>query len=119
MNLSMYGPAYDMCPMPVILDDVRSMERGLTRKTVRYCPRNPTIFPRVSCHGGAGGAGNWQANNTWAINDGGVTNFFDMRFEAVPEPSSIHLALISAGLLVAAGKVHAARVLAKRDSIAM
>jgi hypothetical protein len=53
---------------------------------------------------GDGTAGNWQANGTWAINDGGVTNFFDMRFEAVPEPSSLHLALISAGLLAAVGK---------------
>jgi hypothetical protein len=47
---------------------------------------------------GDGTAGNWQANSTWAINDGGVTNYFDMRFEAVPEPSSLHLALISAVL---------------------
>jgi hypothetical protein len=28
---------------------------------------------------GDGSTGNWQANSTWAINDGGVTNFFDMR----------------------------------------
>jgi hypothetical protein len=52
---------------------------------------------------GDGTAGNWQANSTWAINDGGVTNLFDMRFEAVPEPSSLHLSLISVGLLAAAG----------------
>jgi hypothetical protein len=53
---------------------------------------------------GDGTAGNWQANSTWAINDGGVTNYFDMRFETVPEPSSLHLALISAGVLLAAGR---------------
>src|SRR3954471_9588474 len=51
---------------------------------------------------GDGTPGNWQANDTWAINDGGITNFFDMRFEAVPEPSSLVMATIGAGLLVAA-----------------
>ncbi len=50
---------------------------------------------------GDGTPGNWQANNTWALDDGGVTNFFDMRFDAVPEPSSRCLALIGAGLLIA------------------
>jgi hypothetical protein len=45
---------------------------------------------------GDGTAGNWQANSTWAINDGGVTNFFDMRFYATatptPEPATLTLA---------------------------
>ena len=54
---------------------------------------------------GDGTPGNWQANDTWAINDGGVTNYFDMRFEAVPEPSSLFMAAIGAGLsLVARGR---------------
>lgn len=47
---------------------------------------------------GDGTAGNWTDNNTWAINDGGATNYFDMRFyavQSVPEPSS--LALLAAG----------------------
>jgi hypothetical protein len=51
---------------------------------------------------GDGTAGNWQANNTWAINDGGVTNYFDMRFEAVPEPSSLILAAAGCAYLVGA-----------------
>jgi hypothetical protein len=49
---------------------------------------------------GDGTPGNWQANNTWAINDGGATNYFDMRFDAlqsVPEPSSMCLLTIGAG----------------------
>jgi hypothetical protein len=48
---------------------------------------------------GDGTPGNWQANSTWAIADGGVTNLFDMRFEAVPEPPSMYLALIAAGAM--------------------
>ena len=49
---------------------------------------------------GDGTPGNWTANSTWAIDDGGVTNFIDMRFDAlqsVPEPGS--LALMSIGSL--------------------
>jgi PEP-CTERM motif len=49
---------------------------------------------------GDGTPGNWQASSTWAINDGGVTNFIDMRFDAlqsVPEPSSMCLMAIGAG----------------------
>jgi MYXO-CTERM domain-containing protein len=45
---------------------------------------------------GDGTPGTWQANSTWAIADGGVTNFFDMRFYAslkpTPEPGGITLA---------------------------
>jgi hypothetical protein len=43
---------------------------------------------------GDGTPGNWTANNTWAIDDGGATNYFDMRFyavQSVPEPSTIVL----------------------------
>jgi hypothetical protein len=55
---------------------------------------------------GDGTPGNWQANNTWAINDGGTTNYFDMRFNAVqsvPEPSSLCLMTLGAsgGLVLA------------------
>jgi len=49
---------------------------------------------------GDGTPGNWTANSTWALDDGGVTNYIDMRFDAlqsVPEPGS--LALLSIGLL--------------------
>ena len=49
---------------------------------------------------GDGTPGNWTANSTWALDDGGVTNFIDMRFDAlqsVPEPGS--LALMSIGML--------------------
>jgi PEP-CTERM motif len=49
---------------------------------------------------GDGTPGNWTANNTWAINDGGITNYFDMRFDAlqsVPEPSSLHLMVLGLG----------------------
>ena len=54
---------------------------------------------------GDGTPGNWTANNTWAINDGGATNYFDMRFyasQSVPEPSSLVLAALGAcgGLIV-------------------
>ncbi len=54
---------------------------------------------------GDGTPGNWTANSTWAINDGGTTNDFDMTFYAaasVPEPSSIILMAIGAcgGLIV-------------------
>jgi hypothetical protein len=48
---------------------------------------------------GDGTPGNWTDNNTWAINDGGATNFFDMRFDAVhsvPEPTSLCLLLAGA-----------------------
>jgi hypothetical protein len=45
---------------------------------------------------GDGTAGGWQANGTWALDDGGVTNYFDMRFDAqaVPEPASITLMVL-------------------------
>jgi PEP-CTERM motif len=49
---------------------------------------------------GDGTPGNWQANDTWAINDGAVTNLFDMRFETVPEPSSLCLAMAGAGMVL-------------------
>ena len=48
---------------------------------------------------GDGTPGNWTANSTWAINDGGVTNYFDMRFyalQSVPEPSSLGLMAMGA-----------------------
>jgi hypothetical protein len=48
---------------------------------------------------GNGTPGNWQANSTWAIADGGVTNLFDMRFEAVPEPSSLYQALVATAVV--------------------
>ena len=46
---------------------------------------------------GDGTPGNWTADSQWALNDGGATNFIDMRFDAlsVPEPGS--LALLSIG----------------------
>jgi PEP-CTERM motif len=49
---------------------------------------------------GDGTPKNWTDNSTWAINDGGVTNYFDMRFDAVqsvPEPSSFCLLALGAG----------------------
>ncbi len=49
---------------------------------------------------GDGTAGNWTDNNTWALNDGGATNYFDMRFyavQSVPEPSSLGLLALGAG----------------------
>ncbi len=49
---------------------------------------------------GDGTPGNWQANNTWALSDGGTTNYFDMRFDAVPEPSSMCLAVMGAVLVL-------------------
>jgi PEP-CTERM motif len=58
---------------------------------------------------GDGSPAGWQANNTWAIDDGGVTNLFDMRFEAraVPEPSG--LALIGIGIVAVLVRVRARR----------
>ncbi len=57
---------------------------------------------------GDGTPGSWTANSAWAINDGGVTNFIDMRFDAlqsVPEPSSlVLLSLGTAGGVVLALK---------------
>jgi hypothetical protein len=53
---------------------------------------------------GDGNPSNWTANSVWAINDGGVTNYMDMRFsalKAVPEPRS--LALANIGLAIVAG----------------
>ena len=47
---------------------------------------------------GDGTPGNWTANSSWAINDGGATNYFDMRFDAlqsVPEPASFWLMLLA------------------------
>ncbi len=50
---------------------------------------------------GDGTPGNWQANDTWAINDGAVTNYLDMNFDAqassVPEPSALCLMTLGAG----------------------
>jgi hypothetical protein len=49
---------------------------------------------------GDGTPNNWTDNSTWAINDGGVTNYFDMRFDAaqsIPEPSSFCLLAPGAG----------------------
>ncbi len=49
---------------------------------------------------GDGTPGNWTANDTWAINDGGATNYFDMRFfaqQSVPEPSALVLMTMGAG----------------------
>jgi PEP-CTERM motif len=49
---------------------------------------------------GDGTPNNWTDNSTWAIKDGGVTNYFDMRFDAlqsVPEPSSFCLLALGAG----------------------
>jgi hypothetical protein len=40
---------------------------------------------------GNGNPGGWTADPNWAINDGGVTNYIDMRFDAVPEPGSLAL----------------------------
>ena len=55
---------------------------------------------------GDGTAGHWTANSTWAIDDGGTTNYFDMRFYAVqslPEPSALGLMVLGAcgGLILA------------------
>jgi hypothetical protein len=47
-----------------------------------------------------GTPGNWTANDTWAINDGGATNEFDMRFYAqqtVPEPSALVMMTLGTG----------------------
>jgi hypothetical protein len=47
---------------------------------------------------GDGTPGSWTANSTWAIDDGGVTNYFDMRCfaaQSAPEPSG--LALLATG----------------------
>ena len=48
---------------------------------------------------GDGSPSSWTANSTWAIDDGAVTNYLDMRFDAqagVPEPGS--LLLVGLGL---------------------
>jgi hypothetical protein len=54
---------------------------------------------------GDGTPGGWTANDTWAINDGATTNYFDMQFyaaQSVPEPSSLGLmALGACGGLIA------------------
>ena len=42
---------------------------------------------------GDGTPGKWVADSNWAIADGGVTNYFDVRFDAVPEPSAFGFAL--------------------------
>ena len=65
---------------------------------------------------GDGTPGNWQANSTWAINDGGATNYFDMRFDAlqsVPEPSSLCLMALgtSGALLLAVRSVYWSRLI--------
>jgi hypothetical protein len=64
---------------------------------------------------GDGTPGDWQANDTWAINDGGATNYFDMRFEAVPEPSSFLMATIGAGLFLAARRRRSSRAVAGKS----
>lgn len=49
---------------------------------------------------GDGTPNDWTANSTWAINDGGTTNNFDMRFDAlqsVPEPPALRLMTLGAG----------------------
>jgi hypothetical protein len=48
---------------------------------------------------GDGTPGHWTDNSTWAINDGGATNLFDMRFyavQSVPEPSTLPLLILGA-----------------------
>lgn len=48
---------------------------------------------------GDGTPSNWTANSFWAINDGAVTNFMDMRFSgqrSVPEPASLAMVGIGA-----------------------
>jgi hypothetical protein len=43
---------------------------------------------------GDGNPGGWVADPNWALNDGGVTNYIDMRFDAVaaaPEPGAMGL----------------------------
>jgi hypothetical protein len=63
---------------------------------------------------GDGNPSNWTANGTWALDDGGVTNDFDMRFyatDAVPEPSALGLIAMGAGggLILAARRRRAPR----------
>ncbi len=70
--------------------DVTTPETGSALNTIWY---------------GDGTPGNWTANNTWAINDGAVTNYLDMTFyaaQSVPEPSSLCLLALGAcgGLIV-------------------
>jgi hypothetical protein len=67
---------------------------------------------------GDGTPGHWTANNTWAINDGGATNYFDMTFSAlqsVPEPSSMVLMALGAcgGLIAIVRRPRVARVAAR------
>ena len=50
---------------------------------------------------GDGSPGSWTANSTWAIDDGGATNYMDMRFTAVrsvPEPGGVMSLAIGAVL---------------------
>jgi hypothetical protein len=49
---------------------------------------------------GDGTPGHWQANSTWAINDGATTNLFDMRFQTVPEPPSLCLLAAGSGSMI-------------------
>jgi hypothetical protein len=47
---------------------------------------------------GDGTPSSWTADPNWAINDGGVTNYLDMRFDARAVPAPGSLALIGIGL---------------------
>jgi hypothetical protein len=49
---------------------------------------------------GDGTVDNCQANNIWALNNAGTTNYIDMRFNAlqsVAEPTSMYLMVIATG----------------------
>jgi hypothetical protein len=50
-------------------------------------------------------AGGWEADNSWAINDGATTNFFDMSLDAsaIPEPGTCTLLAIGVASLFGFG----------------
>lgn len=54
---------------------------------------------------GDGSAGHWQSNNSWALADGGVTNYFDMRFDASAVPEVKGLVGWSLLLVMGAGSL--------------
>jgi len=60
---------------------------------------------------GSGAAGGWATNNTWAIADGGVTNYLDATFvSAVPEPRSMLLMVFgSAGIFIRNARIRRSR----------